>query len=1727
MLYCPNLSNPETKEIFDYHVELFGENNAYRLWYLNKGNPLDKAPNGKDSIIFKELFEHTENFDEALLLKAKLYEPEFAGHFGNWTSEDGIKKHPLDSNGEPILDKAVGMFINDEGVYKYEEVKRKGKETLNDKIDNEIAKGKVYHQLDTNYKTKLLAENELLPPDPHLDKKMEDFLKSKGLTLKGDTLPGVDWVAMTDMVEGIVQVVEGKKNLSTLAEESAHVFVELLPENSPLLKKMMGDIEKFKGYDEVFEKYKKKYITFEDGKLVPDVDMIKKEAIGKLIAREIIKQHNNESADNISLLKRWFDRVINWLKTKLGKNATQEFQEQVGAYKEAARMILENKIPDNITELSSIKERVYVKPVKFYQMDDADVMNYENIKNYIENPNITLTPDGYMVLKTGEILPTRASDIVQAKVAEKFDFGDKQNDDKIPAMKGTYVHKIIELIIKDIQELDPNQDRDIDIIQNYLHADGDKNYKAKAKRAAEALIKPDSEFYGMSVDDAFFRLGKYNKRTGSFSNEALNYRKLSNVALYIYNNIREKQASINRATSTNGKAIIKTELPIYDQINNVGTTIDLFVLYSNGMVAEYDWKTIQFKNKDKKISDYKQLAFDVAGSVHKTAIKNATGATKFAETRFIPIEVAFDFKTPEKGFYDIKTDYGQRDPELAHLEPIPFRDEYTNNIYLDNALNRLFQKREEFEKLIASKKGATSKNKASLERIKGMIKAIQLRREFGILTNEVKGLIGEFSSREHHSGTNVEITTGDIVKYQEYADLYSNILSDIINSIDTEATNESETFKDEANKLIGELSSFKQRLNSKTVDKLVETTGIDLSQPGKEEHVLGRYLKGLFDFSQPAFKAVRTLTGRMQNSVRMEFNAIEQEVSKITNNLWTAAKQKGMSKQEAFNYFIDDTGTDTKLKSKYNDIYWKEKQEATEKENAEWFKDNALVTKSADTKTGYAYRGDAADKFDTWWEAKQEEIRKEFKDDLAKEGERRIEYLAKKYDIANHSEAMFNEKNFFIKPLEQDRFYSDFWKDITSKGNEAFLDYYEMYIKYNELFRDKTNADFSGRFISHVAKDLLDSVSELGIAGFGNMAGMLKKSIEVRQNDDMKGTVYNGEAIRQIPLLFSDPLLGEVTKKDREEIKKRLLSLKDDAGKPLYKEGVVLNQKVEKEAYKLSLTRGKDLKSRDLSKSLMLFANSALTYEYAKESEDLVTSVLFFLKSGGGSHYATDRFGNKKRDAYDNILNAVPGIPADEVKMYESFIDSLWYGRTTQSKDKVIRIGKKDYSVTKMVKLLMRHISVKALGLNAFVATGSAIQSFTSLAMTGMEDRYFKNAISKSMKMIREDYKKFKTLSGIFEAYSFDPKYIKANNLASGKLSKLITMDNLFIMQKNPDMFMDEMLTASMAHRYGVENGKLVKLKTDNESNSIVNLVRYDKENDRHYIEGLSNEDFVKFRQMVIHQSTRINGMTSGENARYINMFLMGQMLMQFRGWMPGLTMNRMAELDIDPVMEEANVGRFIVFNEEFIVKGGLEQRMKSLWNFTKELLLIRSYDAKSENLNMDAAIYYYNRFISENPQHRGKLSLQDYLKLREDKLRGMAAEIRMWLTMVALVNAMRMFMFGSKTDDEKESRIAEFYSRNAYRLANRGLLEMSFFFDPAATFRSFVYSPAAVLRLPQDMRRLYQTAKKDMAEAVTGEYSPYRKTHTHHLVAKQIPLLNQGIEFFDFFGTWDVGLGY
>lgn len=194
--------------------------------------------------------------------------------------------------------------------------------------------------------------------DKKLDKKVEKFLKSLGVHVQRLKDEGQNFAAMVDTINGIISVVEGRAGIETLGHEATHMFLDLLPEDSKLLKDILDQVEATDQYDGVYEQYSKlpEYIL-PDGSA--NKVKIAKEAAAHVIDDIIVQRYKDKKA------LKWWEKLWRYIQNMFrGKS--------LDAFSIVAEDILTGSTRKLSKEkLAAIKE-AHDKGEIYYELSDRD-----------------------------------------------------------------------------------------------------------------------------------------------------------------------------------------------------------------------------------------------------------------------------------------------------------------------------------------------------------------------------------------------------------------------------------------------------------------------------------------------------------------------------------------------------------------------------------------------------------------------------------------------------------------------------------------------------------------------------------------------------------------------------------------------------------------------------------------------------------------------------------------------------------------------------------------------------------------------------------------------------------------------------------------------------------------------------------------------------------------------------------------------------------------------------------------------------------------------------------------------------------------------------------------------------------------------------------------------------------------------------------------------------------
>lgn len=286
-----------------------------------------------------------------------------------------------------------------------------------------------------------------LPGDPEINKTLTNFLNKRGWSIDvvddiRDSLgKKLNVVAKADTLSRLIEVVEGRANESTLPEEASHAAINMIGDDSPLMKSMLDKITGYSFYKDVLDESKSKQAyRNEDGSL--NLVKIKKEAMGKLVSDYILAgNEGGESTNNIRDARVWWEKVLDYIRNIFSKNPENPF-------KEISDAIMKND-PENIFKEGMKDEGEYYQTDKSLDdlEKDQDRIKLDNtIDTRTGQKRHAYTYDGTPV--KGSVTETYVDPYLK-RLFKGYNFTDKEKETNLlKADVGDVAHEEINNIVK-------------------------------------------------------------------------------------------------------------------------------------------------------------------------------------------------------------------------------------------------------------------------------------------------------------------------------------------------------------------------------------------------------------------------------------------------------------------------------------------------------------------------------------------------------------------------------------------------------------------------------------------------------------------------------------------------------------------------------------------------------------------------------------------------------------------------------------------------------------------------------------------------------------------------------------------------------------------------------------------------------------------------------------------------------------------------------------------------------------------------------------------------------------------------------------------------------------------------------------------------------------------------------------------------------------------------------
>jgi hypothetical protein len=593
------------------------------------------APNGSPSKLYNDAKDLLKNKEQAVDLWATAYTPSFLLEFGDWVTLERVKR--TDPGNQVLIEQLEGST----------------RTTLDDNGEPLLSALEGYYPQETEPKDS----------DNVLRSKIKGFLESVGVNIETANLPaGVE--AQADLLNKVIKVAKGEVDPTVLGEEAAHFFVSMLPQDGALLRDMMGRITTTEVYREVLRMYANNPHYRINGK--PNFDLLKKEAIGKLISQQMRGEPSEAPGS-------WWTRVLQWISTIFNKkNPFMSAAEDILSSKVEGLGDINTSLEDSIMfHLTSSKDQVQA------YNELLDISNRLERKPGSEIDRETKKPIDKYFLDAKEI-KRRVTNLAKdfyAKVFPNQNIPDEKREIyNLQAEKGTAIHSDIENIIK-----------------RFTNDDGTFNVKGKPR---PVTFNTSEQIYNILEANIASRLDYWARKYGEST------RFLTEV----------KVADINRdIAGTIDLIVLKPNgrVDIYDW-----KSMD----FSQGSLKTgVPW--------------WKEEAYTIQLDEYAKILKAAYGIDVDLK-RAVPIRAIFtqdpvSKKKTSLGAIEIGS-IAQLDESKPYLNPVPSRTEKTNVRDIDILLDSLRSLYESIKDRKASLDERYIKNQ-ELEKIKKAINDIQLR----------------------------------------------------------------------------------------------------------------------------------------------------------------------------------------------------------------------------------------------------------------------------------------------------------------------------------------------------------------------------------------------------------------------------------------------------------------------------------------------------------------------------------------------------------------------------------------------------------------------------------------------------------------------------------------------------------------------------------------------------------------------------------------------------------------------------------------------------------------------------------------------------------------------------------------------------------------------------------------------------------------------------------------
>jgi len=1488
---------------------------------------------------------------------------------------------------------------------------------------------------------------------PETIAKVKEFLKRIGVDLQlvreirigGQVM---DANAMADFTEQLIQIVEGKEDVA-ITEEAMHFAVEIIEQTNPtLFKTMMNQIGRFEIYDTVLYNPVYRQLYQKDGRV--DVPMMKKEAIGKLLAS--LYMNNGEAVDTDPALHikatDWLDQFIEFLKSIFGKAGFKPFQEAIGIIEDTntAGVVTEGVALQAANPSSAKQDEVY-KTIQ--QTSQKISLAY----------SASQKRDVYSI--DGKEIKGRVSDLTHewgTKTFKNNDITKSELDELIEETKkekGTSGHKDLE-----------------NIFHRYIDDEGNK--RPVPLEMPVSVLNPDNPAF-INKLDAYFKdvLDTYPASTRFLSE------------------VRVRDAAKDRAG-----------------------TMDLVAIAEDGTVDIRDYKFMEIygEQPDQDVPWYKKTSINIQIGEYKRILKQNYGVTKFGKTMGIPIRTKYTFKNykTKEGFHLKNIIVGKANPKDEtdlSLVPVSTKDQTTGNAGVDKLIKQL---NELYERLKKEKvqEGRRDVKIDKLNSVERAIRTLQVQgktRELLIiaeqLINTVEKDIATLKDQlENDPNAKLNDISGKILENKDFLSIFENLDSKFkafdvsdedrvkIEAVSRKARDVSDDVKNgllaEAAEAIGNGYNIRDMLKPEMLVKSLQRNFRSLSQA----------------MTKPA-QVFYKMVNRISKQSELELSERAAVLEEHKKNIEKVAKKLNISTKDVLKKLlaVDSKGRwKGKLIGRYDAKFYKGLEDAAKNNDVQWIRDNIDIAayeewyKEEEAKTIKWQADQIYDSLDP--ENNKAEIKK------------RVDRFKRTYDISNPSAFSRANDQFYKYPLEkwQSKEYQEiskepaliefyqYWRDtmkestrlgmIEAKGYSSFVPNIRRSLLDKMLYGDtknkgdKTPYGYLAAFAMHPDSDSIDTITGKPVSTITpRYVYSLGKDSKDEKDEKYVDFTNKSDDLFSVMYLWNDEMIKFKLRNDIEAEARLLLEV--ERGKDVIR---AINKRGEEELGE----RGGNAPYLENFMNYSLYDNKYI------EKGDFSAKV------------PVGKYVGKINDAFEKTLGFRP-LPKPE----EDFVD-VSASKTIKKFGSYFQMKVLGGNLPSALTNFLGGTTNTLINSGKFIDAGDI--AFGQLRMmsgkfSDKEGKHIAGLLDYFLPLT-EDEKVFKgrdlsvnnavanlSTDALFwfqrqsERFVQIPVFIAFTRNTMVENGELVNIRE-FVRKKND---YGNKYQLSIADRKALDKKIEDEIKELQETRSLIKTTTV--VNDRLVIPGIDrlSPTVYDFKTRIEQFTKDALGNMDPQDIYQYRMSVLTSSAMMFKNWIPRMADKRFGELRWEVGKDDWEYGRYRMMSH------GL---LHNIAAGTGSLIGIMS--GKESLIEKAKKLYIVKKAGVENPDQF--MNEAQFVDMYVDAVTGTIQEVLTFMALLAMMWGLHQF---APDDDDAITKGSWKY---ALRLADRARDELSFFYNPMAMSSIANGSVFPALGAIIDLEKFAINAMKDLGYTIIGDEAGQNKTKTSKYLFKALPITKE-----------------